>query len=346
MKKYKEVIEKYVPDSSFYLVVINVLKKSKTPLSIKEISEKLNITYGATKPRLHKLRSWGLIKRLKRGYYCISEVHTNLTSLQTKPKEDLFFLNGCIRIMGQGNGVWITIYNSKFGKINNGTFCLIEKFEEDKFIIRKTNQFIGNKLYMLKSKSVGISIPRENISEKILKKLTTKVIPIKIGIYLTEWDISIKDIFSTESKEDGELAESLNKIGEIKKPRKFENLKADIILSYKNMKIPIEITTIKPSEISKRPQNRRNSIKSSQILMRFYFSIKWNYIHNLSTILVLSKEWEKEKWIKEEEKFMKKFNCFILFTDFLDNWENKISQDIKRLIESSRFNKKTLLRSS
>ncbi|MFH1626592.1 MAG: winged helix-turn-helix domain-containing protein [bacterium] len=345
MKNYKEVIEKNVKDSSFYLPIIDVLDKSQNPLSIKEMAKILNITYGAAKPRLHKLEKWNLIQRLKRGYYWLPHYCGDLTQIP-KSKGEIFFLNGCIRIMGQGNGVWITIYNSKFGEKNNGDYCIIENFENDKCILRKNNKFRGNKLYFLKSKSVGMSVPRREISSNVLSNLSTKVIPIKIGIYPKEWDISVGELFSTESKEDGELAEELNKIGEVKKPSKFENLKADIIFNYQNKKIPIEVTTISISQTSNHPQHRMSSIKASQIIMRLYFSIKWNYLHGLSTILVIHKDWNKQKWIKEEEKFMRNFNCYILFTDFDNGWAYKSALEIKRLIESSRFNKKTLLNSS
>lgn len=345
MKNYKEVIEKEVKDASFYLPVLGVLKKSKSPLSIKEIAELLNITYGAAKPRLHKLEKWNLINRMKRGYYCLPTLLPKYNKTSTI-RGDLFFINGCIRIMGSSNGIWITIYNSKFGDITNGEYCLIENFEKDKVIIRKSNKFIGNKLYLLLSRSVGISIPRKLIPENVLNNLSTNVIPIKIGISLSEWGISIADLFGTESKEDGELAEELNKIGEVKKPSKFESLKADIIFNYQDKKIPIEVTTISISQTSNQPQHGMSSIKASQIIMRFYFSIKWNYLHGLPTILIIHKDWAKQRWIQEEEKFMKKFNCYILFTDFQGNWAKQTSQDIKRLTESSRIKRTTLLTST
>jgi hypothetical protein len=345
MELYKEIIEKEVRDSSFYLPIINVLKKSKIPLSITEISQLLMITYGAAKPRLHKLTKWGIVNRLKRGYYTIPDVRNNLTNI-TKPKGELFFLRGCIRVMGSSNGVGITIYNSKFGENNKGEYCTIASFEDNKLIIRKSNKFSGSKLHFLSSKSVSISISRKLVSESILKLISTKVTSVQIGIYSDEWSISIKEIFSTESKEDGELAEELNKLGEIKKPAKFENLKADIILNYKDKRVPIEITTIKPSEVSRRPQNRMSSIKASQILMRFYYSIKWNSLYKFSTILVIHKDWENEKWIKKEQDFLRQFDCSLLFTDFKGDWAHISALEIKRLIESSLINKTTLLRSS
>jgi len=141
MKNYEEIIKKKGKDPSFYIPIIDLLRKEKKPLSIKEISKLSNITYGAAKPRLHKLEKWKLVKRLKRGFYCFPEVFINYSKI-SKPKGDLFFIKGCIRIMGSSNGVWITIYNSKFGEINNGKYCTIEDFEGDRVIIRKSNKFM------------------------------------------------------------------------------------------------------------------------------------------------------------------------------------------------------------
>lgn len=345
MKDYESIIKKQGKNPNLYLPVINKLLKSKVPLSISELSKILKISYGATKPRLHKLVKWRILTRMKRGYYCFPEISKKYSKI-SKPRGQLFFIKGCIRVMPQSNGVWVHIYNSKFGERNHGNYCSIESFKGDTCILRKSNEFIGNKFHFLLSKSLGVSISRKEIPHEILKKISTKTIPIRIGIYSNEWDISIKELFSTESEEDGELAEELNKIGIVGKPSKFENLKSDIILNYKNKKIPIEVTTIKPSDISKRPQNRMSSIKASQILMRFYYSIKWNYLHNLSTILVIHKSWEKENWIKQEQIFLKKFNCNLIFTDFKNNWAHKSALEIKRLIEPSLFNKTTRLRSS
>ncbi|MBU0894400.1 MAG: winged helix-turn-helix domain-containing protein [Nanoarchaeota archaeon] len=339
----EEVIRKQGKDPKFYLPIIKLLEKG--PLSIKEVARFLNITYGAAKPRLHKLEKWGFTKRMKRGFYCLPETFENYSKI-SKIKGDLFFIKGCIRVMGSSNGVWITVYNSKFGEINNGKYCVVESFEKDKVIIRKSNKFAGSKLYLLKSKSVGISLSRKLISKNILKILSAKAMPVKIGIYLDEWDVSIGDLFSTESLEDGQLANELNKIGVVKKPSKFDNLKADIIFNYKNNKIPIEVTASKPSLDSNQPQHRMSSIKASQILMRFYFSIKWNHLHNLSTVLVLHKDWGNQDWVKKEREFMKNFNCYVIFTDFKGNWAHKSALEIKRSTESSLFNKTTLLRSS
>lgn len=345
MKNCEEIIKKEGKDPKFYIPIIKLLEKKKEPLSIKEIAKLLNITYSAAKPRLHKLEKWGIIKRMKRGFYCLPKTFNNYSKILTV-KGDLFFVKGCIRIMGSANGVWITVYNSKFGEINNGKYCVVESFEKDKVIIRKSNKFAGSKLYFLISKSVGISIPRKFIPKHILNSLSTKVTPLKVGIYLDEWDISINKLFSTESIEDGQLASELNKIGNVEKPSKFGNLKADIIFSYKNKKIPIEITTTKSSLESNQLQHRMSSIKSSQILMRFYFSIKWNYLHNLSTILVIHKSWREQEWIKKELEFMKNFNCYLIFTDFEKGWAHKSALEIKRLTESSRISKTTPLTST
>jgi ribosome-binding ATPase YchF (GTP1/OBG family) len=109
------------------------------------------------------------------------------------------------------------------------------------------------------------------------------------------------------------------------------------------MTIPIEITIGKPSDISKRDQGRKSSIKSSQIMLRLYYSIKWNLLRGLPTILIIHKDWEQYEWVSKEQEFMKRFNCYVIFTNFKENWAKKVAQEIKRLTESSRFNKTTQL---
>jgi len=344
MKSYEEIIKKEGKDTKFYLPVIRLFEKEKRPLSIKEVAKYLNISYSAAKPRLHKLVKLNIMQGMKRGFYCLSREALNYTKIE-KAKGKLVFVNGCIRIMGSSNGVWITIYNSKFGESVNGQYCKLCYTTQNKFIIRKSNQFAGSKLYFLISKSVGISISRKLLPQEVVSKLSSKVIPLKIGIYLEEWGISIKDLFSTESKEDGELAEELDKFGEIDKKNKFEDLKADILFTKKGLTIPIEITNTNPSSSGKFKQSRKSGVKSALIFSRLYFFIKWNFIHKSPTVLILNEDWESFKWLKKEQDFMKKFKCYILFTNFEEGWAKQASQEINRLTELSLFNKTTQLNS-
>jgi len=169
------------------------------------------------------------------------------------------------------------------------------------------------------------------------------VIQIKIGIYLDEWNISIKDLFSTESEKEGELAEELDKLGEIDKKKKFEDFKADIIFTKNNIKVPIEITNTNLASKGRFKQGRKSGIKSALIFSRLYFFIKWYLINKSPTVLILNKDWENFKWLQNEQEFMKKFKCKIIFTDFQNNWAKKVSQEINRLTKSSLFNKTTQL---
>jgi len=332
MEDYECIIKREGKDLKFYLPVINLFRKSKEPLSIKDVAKSLNISYSATKPRLHKLAKWNILKGMKRGYYCLSSVVKEYNKI-TSPSGKLIFLNGCIRVMGSSNGVWITVYNSKFGEQANGLYCNIQCIDQNKFIIRKSNKFSGSKLYFLLSKSVGISVSRKLLPTKIVSSLSNKSIPIKIGIYLEDWGLSIKDLFSTESKEEGELAEELDKFGEIDKKNKFEDFKADILFTKNNHILPIEITNTNPYSTGKFKQNKRSGIKSSLILERLYFFIKWNISYKSPTVLVINQDWLKFNWIRKEQEFMKRFNCHILFTDFKEGWAKEVSKDIVRLIE-------------
>jgi len=332
MRNYENVIKENRKNPKFYIPVINLFKKSKKPLSIKEVAKSLNISYSAAKPRLHKLAKLNIVKGMKRGYYCLSSIIDEYTKMAL-PNGRLVFLNGCIRVMGSSNGVWITVYNSKFGEFTKGQYCRVEDIGKNKFVIRKSNEFYGSKLHFLISKSVGLSIARKFLPENIVLGLSSKVTPIKIGIYLDEWGLTIKDIFSTEAKEEGELAEELDKFGEIEKKNKFDDFKADIIFTKNKIKVPIEITITNPSSIGRFKESRRSGVKSSLILERLYFFIKWNFIYKSPTVLIIHKDWLKFGWVRKEQEFMRRFNCNILFTDFKTGWVKQVAQEINRLTE-------------
>lgn len=332
MKNYKELIKKENRDPKLYLPIIRLLEKNKKPLSIKQVAQLMNLSYSAAKPRLHKLAKLQIINRMKRGYYCMASLISDYNNIP-EPKGKLIFINGCIRIMGSSNGIWVTIYNSKFGESVKGQYCKISYNEPNTFAIRKTNEFAGSKLYYLLSKSVGISVSRRLLPEKIVSNLSNKAIPIKVGIYLDEWGLSIKDIFSTESKEEGELAEELDKFGEIDKKNKFDDLKADILFNKKGLNIPIEITNTNPLSKGKFRSSRKSGIKSALIFERLYFFIRWNTLYKSPTVLILNKDWEDFKWLKNEIQFMKKFKCHVIFTDFQDGWAKKVTQEINLLTE-------------
>ena len=342
MKNYEDLIKKEGKNPDFYMPLIKLFENKNRPLSIKEVAKHLNISYNTTKTRLHKLSKWNILKNMKRGIYCLSRDINKYYNV-TLPEGKLVFVNGCIRIMGGSNGVWITVYNSKFGEKVNGMYCNVICSETNKFILRKTSAFVGSKLYLLLSKSTGISISRKLIPGDILSKLSCKVIPIKVGIYLDEWGVTIKDLFSTESIEEGELAEELDKLGEINKKNKFEDLKADIIFTNNGLNIPIEITNTNPSSNGKFKNSRKSGVKSSLIFERLYFFVKWNIIHKSPTVLILNQDWKDFKWLKSELDFMKKFRCHVLFTDFKSGWAQKLAREINLLTEGSRFSKTTAL---
>lgn len=344
MTDYKNLIEKEGKDPKFYIPIIYFMENRKSPVTIKEVANHFKISYNAAKPRLHKLVRWKIAEGLKRGYYCLTSDASAHTKIE-KHTGKLFYLNGCIRVMGSSNGVWITIYNSKFGEFANNKYCKVIYIEQGKAIIRKSNEFAGSKIYLLLSKSVGISISRKLVPDQVVTKLSNKVIPLKIGIYLDEWGISVKDLFSTEAKEEGELAEELDKLGEIEKKNKFSDLKADILFTKKGKTVPVEITITNPKSTGRFKNSRRGGVKSSLIFERFYFFIKWNLIHKSPTVLIISQDWLKYSWVKKEEEFMKRFSCRIIFTDFKKGWAINAAQEINRLTDLSLTNNATRLTS-
>jgi len=319
-------------NEKLFAPIYKLFDDAKNPYSIKDIAKSLNLPYSIAKQRLHKLEKIKKINRMKRGYYCNPSLifKYNQTS---SPSGAIYFINASARIMSGSNGIWITIYNSGFGEKVNNQYCTITYLKDNRFVIRPSNRFVGNKLYLLKCRSLALPISRKRLPDQILSKLSNKCSVIKIGIYLNDWGISVKDLFSTESKEEGELAEELEKLGSIEKKDKFNNLKADILFIKKNKKIPIEITNTNPFSKGKLKNSRRSGVKSSLIFERLYFFIKWNILYGSPTCLILNENWKNLSWLEKELNFVKNYKCNILFTDFEKGWAKPIAQEINRLIE-------------
>jgi len=328
--KYKEFLNKPQINGEYYDPIMNLFKKSEQPLSIKEISSKLNLSYSVTKQRLHKMAWNGVINLLKRGYYCLPNKLDTYSKITTPPGK-ILFLNGGMR-MRSLTSVGVMIYNSIFGEKNKGKYGIFQYIPERQAVFRKSNNFYGNKIHLLKSKSVEIPISRTKLSKELVSILSKKSVSLKIGIYPEEWGLTIKDLFSTEAKEEGELAEELNKFGQVDKKNKFQDFKADILFTKNNKIIPIEITVTNPFLGAQWRNGRKSGVKSSLIFERLYFFIKWNLEYKTPTILIIHKDWTNYRWIKIEQEFMRKFNCHIFFTDFKSGWVKKVSREIIRLI--------------
>lgn len=108
-------------------------------------------------------------------------------------------------------------------------------------------------------------------------------------------------------------------------------LKADLLFTKKDLKIPIEITTAPPTCLGSK--RKRSAIKSYEIIARFYYFIKWFHLHKTPSVLVLDKRWKEFEWTKKEIQFGKIFKINILFTSFNGNWACKIAADINKIVD-------------
>jgi len=328
LSKIKFLLKKDKRDPKLYIPIIKLFKKQ--PQTISEISQLLNFSYSVTKQRLHKLERMKVIKRLKRGIYInpiLSEKFSSISQISSKPVK----INGSFRITISGNTAFFTLYNSLIAKKCRGKYCHIIKRGGNEFEIRKSNKYYGNKIHCLKNGAASIPVSRKIMPKLAENKITTKCFPIKLILYPEEWGLSINEIFSTEAKEEGELAHELNKLGIVEKVGKKDNVKSDIYFIKNNFKIPIEVTIATPG-ITGTTQNR-SSIKSCEILARMYYSIKWNITRGVPTILVINEKWKDVSWVAEEINYLKRFHAHILFTDFQEGWAKKMSKEIETLTD-------------
>jgi hypothetical protein len=141
---------------------------------------------------------------------------------------------------------------------------------------------------------------------------------------LGEWGLTNKQIFSQESKQDGELYAALSKRFNVIKPQKGQFIKSDLKIINCNLEIPIEITTAKDNK----GLLNRSRIKSCEIGDRLYHGLKWANTMNSPYFLVIHKSWKKAGWLKKDEDWLKEKKVYILYTSFLSRWANKIAKDI------------------
>jgi hypothetical protein len=149
--------------------------------------------------------------------------------------------------------------------------------------------------------------------------------------YPEEWGLSISEIFSTEAKEEGELAHELNKLGDVEKVGKLGDMKSDIYFIKGNLKIPIEVTIATPGYTGS--TQSRSAIKSCEILARMYYSVKWNIIRRIPSILVINESWKDVSWMDEEVNYLKRFKAHVLFTDFQNGWAKRTSKEVEALMD-------------
>ena len=149
-----------------------------------------------------------------------------------------------------------------------------------------------------------------------------------MGLYPEEWGISTKDVYSTESEEDGQLAMSLSRWVDVHKPLRHLGVKADLMIDVnKQLKMPIEITKASTDK-------KRGGIKDYEILGRLYYLLKWVVEKRSPAFLVVSSKWKRHSWLSREETYLKEKGVHIIYTNFRNNWAEGAAQAILSFIES------------
>ncbi|MDD5182374.1 MAG: hypothetical protein PHC66_04380 [Candidatus Nanoarchaeia archaeon] len=307
----------------------SVLKiiKTKKWATIKEISLLLGISYSVAKNRLHKLVNNVLIERSKSGLYC----KKGLTPKIKCANGNNFVFRGMIYSTGNkpGRRLALIVYSSAFAKASKGSYAIVKRDKEG-FILRKVDSKIGNKVYLSKSGPIFIIIKhvllKDNEKETVFLK--RKSIKINVKVYLNEWKLTLKQIFSQETKQDGELYSSLSKKFNVFKPQKGQFVKSDLMLTKDNLEVPIEITTVK----SKR--KNRSSIQGCEIGDRMYHGLKWFNLMNSPYFLVIDNSWKDSKWLTKDVEWLKNKKVYVLYTSFKNNWANSIAKEIETKIST------------
>jgi len=308
-----------------YKPIINLL--AEHPLSIKEIANELKLSYSVTKQRLHRLLKWGLIKRGKRGVYALK----GALPILGPPKGRMVSVNGAVRILkaASGRSTHLIIYNTAVVKACRRGWAVINR-EDDIFILRRADSSIGKRVQIQKKSGGYVSISLKQLTEhekKLLKGGKTK--RVLVGFYPEEWGISTEDVYSTEAKEDGQLAMSLSRWINVHKPLRHLGMKADLMIDVnKQLKIPIEITKASTSK-------NRGGIKDYEILGRLYYLLKWVVEKRGPAFLVISSNWKHHSWLSREETYLKERGVHIIYTNFRNDWAVMVAKAILSIIKST-----------
>lgn len=309
---------------TLYEPIINLL--AERPLTIKEIENELKVSYSITKQRLHRLLKWGLIERGKRGVYALKGALPVLGSLKGK----MISVNGAVRVLrtASGHSTHLIIYNTAVVKACRRGWVIVKR-KEGVFLLRRADSNIGRRVQIQKSGGGFVSISLKQLSggeKKFLNGGKTK--RVLVGIYPEEWGISIKDVYGTESEEDGQLAMTLSRWVDVHKPLRHLGIKADLMIDMnKQLKIPIEITKASTDK-------KRGGVKDYEILGRLYYLLKWVVEKRSLAFLVISSKWKRHSWLSREEAYLKEKGVHIIYTNFRNDWAEGVAQDIYSSLKS------------
>jgi hypothetical protein len=236
----------------------------------------------------------------------------------------------------------VIIYNAKFSKLLFGKkekARLIKK--DNKFYLVKDN--LGNLLNPSpehQTTFMSIRSMLNDMNEDLplgnTKKSTT--IKTKVNLDPSEWGLTTLDVF-LESKEERDLAEKLMGLDyEVETityndKNKFESACADLILYYKNKKIPIEITITAPSEsYALSGVNSPHGHQWTKVSGRITPLIVYSTEKNLKSFMIINQKWESYPHVRYIIDKLKNLNCHVLLSDFSDTWSTQTANEINRLL--------------
>lgn len=234
----------------------------------------------------------------------------------------------------------LIIYNSKLSHL------LIGKKERAK-LVKKDGEFF---LFKDDSGNVLNPSPKHQTTFMSLGKMSPEIrsiltfdkksntLKIKIKLEPSKWGLNKLDVF-LETKEERDLADKLIQLGYIVRPvtyndeNKFGSACADLILENKKDKIPIEITTTAPSKSKalggiNSPHGHQWTKVSGRITPLIIYSVE----KKVKSFMIINKEWENYPHVNYMMDKLKRINCYILLSTFSDNWDDKIANEINKML--------------
>jgi len=322
VKNVEEESEKKKKPGSIYAPIIKLITTENKPLTIKTVSKTLSINYSIAKQRLRKMTLDGFLSRGKRGVYGLPDQITT-ANIQIKKIGKPVIVNGGVRKVESAKNVRLQIYCSALTKVCREKFCSIKQTGGNLFLLRKSNQFVGRKLYPLKAMATDCILSSDVFLGDFYQEIGKKNKKVEIEFYPEEWGIEIGEALGTENIKEGELGEELTKNGKIKKGVRGDSIKTDLIFQSGKKRAYIELTTVKKSK-----KNNRAGIKAMEIQARLYYGIKSFLTRKTPMFIVIDHEWAHEKWLSKEVGFLEKNNVELLFTDFKNGWQKTAAKKI------------------
>lgn len=315
-----EELQKNKKDPLIYGPLVKLFHKEKKPLGIKTVSQLLGLSYDITKQRLRKMELAGFLKRGRRGIYSIPQYLEKFELLE-RPVGKSLIVNGGLRRINKA--IRLQIYCSALTKVCKDKFCFAKQIDKDTLLLRKSNQFLGRRMYPLKALATAVILSSDVFLDNLPPSLDRKNKRIEVKFYPDEWGVELQDALGSENIKEGELGKELSKYGKTKKGSRGDTIKTDLIFEFGGREAYIELTQTKKAK-----KNSRSDIRAMTIQARLYYGIKSFQKQKIQMFIVMDNEWSDVKWLLNEIDFLKENGVELLFTDFKNKWVKSISKQI------------------